>query len=179
MADIKLGTAVPKQSIIYIGLGLLIVLLLIFAGIMPASRSLVRLDKQIDDVKYRIEEQKTLMPVYLSLKGEMEKKVEGTLPLPAKQRLAHPMIDTIPVNIATAARMSRMSLMSSVLDLKTLGAGAQFLAINVVLRGDLMKFRNFLINVGAIPYVDKVETVSIQEIPDTREYKLKIWVAIG
>jgi hypothetical protein len=179
MAKMKLDIKLPKQSLTYLGFGLAGILLFIFAGIVPASRSLVALDARTADVKYRIEEQRTLAPLYKSLQGKSEKKESELLPLPEKGTLAHAKISTIPMSFGTAAKMSGMSLISATPELSAMTGEAQVLAVNTVLRGDFIKFRKFLIHIGGIPYVQYIEEISIQEIPDTREFKLKIWVAVG
>jgi hypothetical protein len=179
MAKMKLDIKLPKQSLTYLGFGLAAILLFIFAGIVPASRSLVVLDARTADVKYRIEEQRTLAPLYKSLQGKSEKKEPELLPLPEKGRLEQSKISTIPMSLGTAAKMSGMSLISATPELSAMTGEAQLLAVNIVLRGDFINFRKFLIHIGGIPYVQHIEEISIQEIPDTREFRLKIWVAVG
>jgi hypothetical protein len=179
MAKMKLDIKLPKQSLTYLGIGLAGILLFIVAGIVPASRSLVALDARTADVKYQIEEQRTLAPLYKALQGKSEKKESELLPLPEKGKLAQSKISTIPMSFGTAAKMSGMSLISATPELNAMTGDAQFLAVNTVLRGDFINFRKFLINIGGIPYVQHIEEISIQEIPDTREFRLKIWVAVG
>ena len=45
--------------------------------------------------------------------------------------------------------------------------------------GNFNNFRKFLINLGGIPYADHIEEIVIQGKPDAKEYRLKLWVAIG
>jgi hypothetical protein len=49
MADTKLGIRIPQQSVIYVAVCLIGILIFVFAGIMPAGRSLTELDEQIPD----------------------------------------------------------------------------------------------------------------------------------
>lgn len=179
MAETKLGVKIPQQSIMYIGICLIGILLFVFVGIIPANKSLANLDKQTEEVKYRIQEQQALAPFYQSIKSKGEKKASESLPLPEKGKLAQSRIDTIPVTFGTAAQMSGLSLVSATPDMNTLAGNASSLSVNVVLRGDFIKFRKFLINIGNIPYVQHIEEISIQEIPGTREFRLKIWLAVG
>lgn len=179
MADTKLGIDVPQQSVIYIVVCLFGILIFVFAGIIPAGRSLVELDEQIADARYRMEEQKTLIPLLQLLQGQSSKRESQILPLPEKGRLPQARIDTIPVAFGTAAKTSGMTLVSALPNLNALTGDAQFLLVDAVLRGDFLQFRRFLIQIGGLPYVQHIEEIVIQEKADVQEFRLKIWVALG
>ena len=177
----KLGINIPQQSIIYLGLCLVGILVFIFGGILPASRTLMKLDTQTATTRYRLEEQKILAPFYQTLKESEGKKESEVLPLPEKSKLPQAQIDTLPITFRTAAKMSGMSLVSATPNLEALTGDAQFLPVNVVLRGNFADFREFLINLVRLSYVERIEEIeiTIQEKPDAREYRLTLWVAIG
>jgi Tfp pilus assembly protein PilO len=180
VADMKkLSVNLPKQSLTYIGLGVIAILLFIFLGIVPAGKSLADLDVRTTEVKYRIEEQKALAPFYQSLKDRSGKEDMKFLPLPAKGSLPHARISTISTVFGDAARSSGMSLISANPQLAAMSGGAQTLPVNVTLQGNFMNFRKFLISIGGIPYMQRIEEISIQEAPGAREFKLKILLAVG
>lgn len=180
MADIKsTGIDLPKRSLTYIGLGVIGILLLVFLGILPAKKSLENLDVRAAEVKYRIEEQKTLAPFYKSLKERTDKQELQFLPLPQKASLPNTKISTIPAMFGDAAKASGLSLLTASPLLSAVGGNTRVLPVNVTLRGSFFNFRKFLINVGGIPYVQHIEEISIQEVPGAREFKLKILVAVG
>jgi Tfp pilus assembly protein PilO len=175
----KINMNLPKQSLIYIGLGVIAILLFVLLGIVPAGKSLADLDARATEVQYRIEEQKALAPLYQTLKDRGGKEDMKFLPLPAKVNLPHAKISTITAVFGDAARSSGMSLVSASPQLSTMSGGAQTLPVNVILLGDFMNFRKFLVSIGGIPYVQHVEEISIQEAPNAREFKLKILLAVG
>lgn len=179
MAETKLGANIPRQSIIYTGLCLMGVLLFIFAGIIPAGRSLVELNTQIAGARYKMEEQKALMPLFRSLQSQSEEKESHILPLPEKGKLPQARINTLPITFRTAAKVSGMTLVSAIPNLNALTGDAQMLSVNAVLRGDFIQFRKFLIQLGGIPYVQHIEEMTIQGKTDVTEFRLKIWVAVG
>ena len=179
MAETKLGANIPQQSVIYTGFCLIGVLLFIFLGIIPAGRSLVDLDTQIAGARYKMEEQKALRPLFQSLQSQSEEKESQILPLPEKGKLPQARIDTLPMTFRTAAKVSGMTLASAIPDLNALTGDAQMLSVNVVLRGDFIRFRKFLIQLGGIPYVQQIEEIAIQGKTDVTEFRLKIWVAVG
>jgi Tfp pilus assembly protein PilO len=175
----KLSVDLPKQSLTYIGLGVIAILLFIVLGIVPAAKSLANLDVRTTEVKTRIEEQQTLAPFYQSLKDRSGKDDLKFLPLPTKSSLPHAMISTVPAVFGDAARSSGMSLMSASPQPSAMTGGAQTLPVNVTLQGNFMNFRKFLIRIGGIPYVQHIEEISIQEAPNAREFRLKILLAVG
>ncbi len=178
MADMKLSLNIPQKSKMYIGVGIIIVLLLILAGIVPASMKLKELDASIVAKKQAVEEQKAFEPVFKSLKADSEKK-EMVLPMPQKAKLSQSKIDTLPIAFRTAAKMSGMRLVSATPQLNAMTGDSQFIPIDVVLRGGVIDFRRFLIQVGAMPYIQHVEEITIQDKADTREFKIKVWAALG
>jgi hypothetical protein len=179
MAEQKMAAKFPRQSINYILLCLTGILIFIFAGILPNNRTMAELSTKMADIQFQIEEQRSLSPFQKSLRDKSEKKESEVLPLPAKGILAQDKINTLPMTFNAAARTSGMSLVSSIPNLNALTGDAQSLSVNVVLRGDFMNLRKFLIHLGGIPYVRQIEEIAIQQKPDAKEFRLKIWVAVG
>ncbi len=178
MADLKTMN-LPKQSLTYIGVGVIVILLIILAGIVPAGKSLANLDTRTAEVQQQIEEQKLLMPLYQTLMERAGKEEPKFLPMPAKASLPNTKISTIPAMFGDAARASGMSLVSASPQLTAISGGAQMLPVNVVLQGNFLNFRKFLIAIGGIPYVQHIDEISIQEAPNAREFRMKILLAVG
>lgn len=179
MAEKNIRINIPRQSMQYIAMCLTGVLIFVFGGILPAGKKLAELDAAIVVKKYEIEEQTALLPLFSSLKVDSRKKESEVLPLPAKDKLSQDKLGTLPVAFITAARMSGMTLVSAAPHLSAMTGDAQFIPVNIVLRGGVINFRKFLIQLGGIPYIQHVEEITIQEKADTREFKLKVWAAVG
>ena len=179
MAEQKLNINIPQQSLVYLGLCLTGVLIFILWGIVPAYRTLAELDAKAASIKQRIEEQKVLLPFYKTLQNASEQKDSTVLPLPEKSKLAQAKIDTLPLNLSAVVKMSGMTLVSATPNVGALTGDARFISVNLVLRGNFINFRKFLINLGGIPYADHIEEIVIQGKTDAKEYRLKLWVAIG
>jgi Tfp pilus assembly protein PilO len=179
MADAKGGFNIPKQSLIYGVLCFTGILIFLLGGIVPASRSLAELDAQITDAKCKLEEQKALGLLFQTLQGQDVKQESQILPLPEKGKLPQAQIDTIPIALRRAAKISGMTLVSAVPNLSVLTGDAALLSFSAVLQGEFMQFRKFLIQIGGLPYVQHIEEIAIQGKPDMKEFRLKIWVAVG
>jgi len=175
----KLVLNIPRQSMIYITMCLAGVLIFVLGGILPAGKKLTELDAAIAARKYDIEEQKAFAPFFKSLKADSEKKESEILPLPPKGKLSRDKLGTLNIVFSSAAKMSGMTLVSATPQINAMTGDAQFIPINIVLRGGVIDFRKFLIQIGGIPYVQHIEEITIQEKADTREFKLKLWAAIG
>jgi hypothetical protein len=179
MAERKLELKIPKQSIIYVGLCLTGIMIFLLAGILPAKGTLEDLEADAAVIQYRIEEQKALTPLYQTLQNKNVKKESALLPLPEKGKLAKDKIETLPTAIGAAVKTSDMILVSAVPNLAGLSGDAQFIQMDVVVRGNFINFRKFLITLCAIPYLEHIEEIAIQAKPDVKEYRLKLWMAIG
>ena len=179
MAEGKAGIGIPRQSIIYTLLCLTGILLFLFGGIVPNINEMSALDRQEAKIRFRISEQQALAPLYQSLQDKSERRISESLPLPARGKLPLDKIDTLPATLMNAAKMSGMVFESAVPNLGTLAGDTQTLALNTVLKGEFAHFRKFLIGIGAIPYLHHIEEIVIQQKPEAKEFRLKIWVAIG
>ncbi len=179
MADPKPESKIPRRSVAYIALCVALVVIFVFVVYFPMGRWSEELNTKTAEAKFRLHEQQTLTPVYQYLKVESEKVISDTLPLPPKGKLARAMINNLPQNFAASAKKSGMSLVMARPDLGGLKGDFQTLPVNIVLRGGFTNFRKFLIGLGGMPYVERIEEILIKEAPDTREFNLRVWVAIG
>jgi len=166
MAESKQENKIPRRGIVYIALCAVFIILFVFAVYIPTYKWSDELDAKTTEAKFRLHEQQTLIPVFQYLKVESEKVVSDTLPLPPKGKLARGMINNLPKNFAASAKRSGMSLVVAKPDLSGLKGDFQTLPIDIVLRGGFINFRKFLIGLGGMPYVQSIEEISIQEIPD-------------
>jgi hypothetical protein len=179
MAERKLEIKFPKQSIIYMGLCLTGVLIFLLAGILPAKSTLEDLEMDAAGIQYRIEEQKALAPLHQLLQGKNGKKESAVLPLPERGKLPKDKIETLPHVIEGAVKTSGMTLVSAVPNLGGLTGDSQFIQMDAVVRGNFVNFRKLLITLGGIPYLEHIEEIVIQAKPDVKEYRLKLWMAVG
>lgn len=179
MAEKRSGFNIPRQSMIYITMCLTGVLIFVLGGIIPAGKKLAELDDVIVAKNISIQEQTALVPFFKSLKSESEKKDSEHLPMPLRGKLPQEKLGTLPIDFSSAAKVSGMKLMSATPQLSAMTGESQYIPINVVLRGGVIDFRKFLIQLGAIPYIYHVEEITIQEKADTREFTMKVWAAIG
>jgi hypothetical protein len=60
-----------------------------------------------------------------------------------------------------------------------MAGSSKFLLNNAVVKGEFINFRKMLIALTAIPYLDRIEEISISQHSDSMEFRIKIWLALG
>jgi Tfp pilus assembly protein PilO len=179
MADIKITDKIPAQSISYIVLCAAGLLILFLGGVVPAYRTINNLNNEISVLGRRAEERKALTSLFVSLQKQREQKEPETLPLPARTNLPPDKLDTLHPVFRKAAAKSGLSLVSTVPELGALAGNTQYIPVTVVLRGNTGALRKFIIEIGALPYIDHIEKMEIQAGPKDKEFKLNIQIAVG
>ena len=175
----KIYTIIPKRTIIYSLLCLSGILFIILVGIIPKQLSLTRLDQRIKSIQFQIEEQKSLYPIYQDLQKITQARDSKVLPSPIRSTLLRTQLNAIPANFREIARKANLDMVSASPDLNSLSGESKTLLVNAVIRGNFFNFRKFLIGLGEVPYLDRIEEIHIQQNEDTMEFKMKIWIAIA
>ena len=75
------------------------------------------------------------------------------------------------------ARRCDLTLRDIQTDVKTLEDSVEYLVMRIHATGDFIKFRDFLVDLGNIPSFERIEEIQIRAIENSREFKLKIWLA--
>lgn len=166
--------------------GSIFYLLLCFGGIVafclvsiiPNQRSMQAMDNEIKELMHRIDKQKILFPAYQQLWQEIETKEVRTLPFPEAAPLGRAKIDTLTSVFGEIARRHNMNV-DIVPEVKSISSDSELLLANLTVQGDFFLFRNFLVELGALPYVRQIEEIKIYTIPGNLEYSLKCWIFLG
>lgn len=156
-----------------------IIMFFIIAGIIPLSRYNASVNKDIKKLKFQIEEQKNLNSMYAMLTKNMGGKHLRILPNPAKTTLARQEASKFLDAFREIAQKSGLKTVSISPELSTLTASSRFLLHTAIVKGDFVDFRKMLIGLGYLPYLEKIEEISIQQYPDALEFEMKISIALG
>jgi len=172
-------SVLPTQSLIYFlicGAGILVFVWLI---IIPAQKTAAELDRDIEKLTDRIEEQRILKPVFDSLLNRVKKKNPISLPVTKKVKLALGDITKISERLQENARQHDLKFLDIQTDVNALADKAGYLLMRISVTGDFRKFRDFLVDLGKIPSLEQVEEIQIRAIEEGREFKVKIWLALN
>jgi len=170
---------IPKQTLTNMTICLAGLLVIVLVGIIPNIISSVSLDRKINSVKFQLEEQDKLYPVAQLLKKNAQKKILTALPFPARDKLSRKLIDLFPTTFKDMAKKAGMDVISISPDINSLSGNSNFLIVNAVVSGDFFNFRKLLINLGEVPYSERVEEIQIQQHQDIMEFKMKIRLALA
>ena len=170
---------IPVQSIIYAVGACVVVALFVLVLLYPSYRSMVKLERDIADIKTRIDIQKNLLPIYSELVKKSEAVVPDKFSLPEPNKIPKNNIDLILSIFRGVASKSGMELTLVNPDFTTLTRGAGEIMINATAQGGFFNFRDFLIELGRVPYVRRIEEIEIQQRAVDKEFKMKIWLSVA
>lgn len=145
----------------------------------PNTKLLSNLDGEINSLQNQIDEQKMLSPNYKKFLKMTQEDMSGSLPSPPKSKLPQHKIETLPIHFREMAHEDDLDPVSITMDIKSLANEPGFLMINTLVKGDLLNFRNFLIKLQEVPYIEHMETISIEGALLSKNFRLKLWIAIG
>ena len=168
--------ATRSLTLLIAGLG--IILILVWIGFYN-HRTIARLDQEIHELNTKINTHQSYAPMTKQLFDRMKVKTERHLPLPAKAKLSAEQKDRISLIFRDMAQKAKLDLVSVNPDINSLVGGSTVLLVHATLKGDYYQFRNFLIELGDRPYLEKIEEIEIQQVPGTKEFRLKVWLAVG
>ena len=153
--------------------GVLAFLLLI---ILPSQKTSAQLDREIDELNVRIEEQRILTPVFHSLLKRAKMAPPSALPSPEKTKLTHDGMNTISKVFQDIAVRHNLTLEEVKTDVSSMMEDSGYLMMRLRLSGNFYKFRDFLVDLGSIPSLEHIEEISIRPMKTARELRIKLWL---
>lgn len=175
----KLFKLIPRRTVIIHLSWLGSLLLFILVIIVPVQRIMAGFDGQIKDIQYQVDEQKSLQPIYQALKTRSQTIAPSILPTPESGKLSRDLVSVVPSTIGRIVKNASMETISILPDVNSLANQSRFLLMHMVIRGDFMSFRKFLIGVGELPYLERFEEIEIHQETDFMEFRMKIWLALS
>lgn len=172
-----MGIKIPQQSIIYLAVCSLGIIIFILLGLVPTQRDLTSLNEKIANAKLRIEEQKALQPVYRTVTEMAKQQGTRSLPFPPVSALPRAQVDQLSNTVEQLARKANLTVVSVMPAVSALAGSPQSLAMEALVRGDFFAFRKFLTGLGGIPSLECIEELQMQQSADGMELKVKFWIA--
>ena len=179
MINLNLKIVEYKLSIQYFLLCLAGVMLFVFLGIIPGYKSLTALNEKTKNLQLEIDKQETLLPIYQKLALKIEHKESNVLPFPARTKLPMEQMDEFFLEFTSLAKKFNMTALSVRPELNSLKENSDFLLVYTVFKGDFLDLRKLLIGLGEVPYLEHIEEIEIKQAETGKEFKMKIWIALG
>ena len=166
-----------SQSIRYIVICVVGILGFVLLSIFPTYRAIIATDNRIGTLKKQVEEQDVLYPLFEDLVKKSKSDTPSQLPFPKKAKLSRDDTEDISAFFQQLARQNEFKVETIVPDMVSLTDGSGYLKLDTVLRGEFFKLRNLLLQLGEIPYLEKIESIQIRTVGDVKEIRLKLWIA--
>jgi hypothetical protein len=174
----KFNINIHQDSFWYIVTYSGIIFLFVLVGIIPLYHYNSNLLDENKKLKNQIEEQKELGPIYGNLLMTLKDKDLRVLPDPGKTRIRRGETGKFQDDLRMIAGRARLTVVALKPDLSTLAGSSAYLLHDAILKGEFANFRKMLIGLGTVPYLDRIEEISILQYPDSLEFRMKIWIAI-
>ena len=179
MMNLPLLKSIPRRTLIIHLSWLGVLLLFAAAALWPMGRSVISRDSEIREIQYQVDEQKNLQPLYQALKTRSQAKPTTALPSPQRDKLSRDLVVITPSTLRRIADNASLKTQSVAPDVSSLTNQSKSLIMNMVVRGDFMNFRKFLIGIGELPYLERCEEIEIRKDPAFMEYRIKIRLALA
>jgi len=144
--------------------------------IYPQQTSLAETDMEIKDLKGRIAEQKILYPVFQDLLRKAHFKGAEGLPFPKRARLEQDDTVKILSIFQNVAKRNHLTLVDIKSDIESLVDSSGYMKIDLAVEGRFFDLRNFMLDLGELPYLEHIERIQIRSIQEMKAADLKIWI---
>jgi hypothetical protein len=170
---------IPDKSLLYLLVCLGIIVLVILAGMYPLYRYNTKQKMEIKRLSREIEEQKTLLPLYETLLKSREKKNLSDLPNPQRTPILREEANKFQDAFRLAVGKAGMMTVALTPDLSTLSGTSNYFLHSATVKGEFKNYRELLIELAKIPYINQIEEIQIHQYADSLEFKMKIWILLG
>ncbi len=175
----KLNLNIPDKSLWYLFVCAGIIAIVALLAIFPMHKINAHKSNELNKLENQLAAQKDLGPIHLMLTKTMENKKELTLPNPPLKAISREEATKFPDIFKAMTEKSGLRMLSITPDLTKLSAGQSSLVYNAVVRGDFVNFRKLLIGLGDIPYLEKIEEVSVKQLSDSMEMQAIVWLKVS
>jgi len=175
----KIKVDLPEKSLWYLFVCAGIILLIAVAGVFPLYKLKSDRRQEVKRLENQLAAQKDLGPIYATLTQALKEKKEPALPCPQRKAVSREEAGKFPALFKTLAEKAGLRLVSITPDMSKLGDNPPYVLQVTAVRGEFHNFRKLLIELGEIPYLEKIEELKLERLTDTLELKLKIWLAVS
>jgi hypothetical protein len=165
-----------QRSLFYFALFGAVILFVVLLLIYPDYRTLAVLDQNIKQLNARIETQKMLFPLFQKMLTEIDFKLPEGAAFPKTKKLSQEQAESMVSVFHELAGKSGLKVVEVSPDVESSLNGSGFVLMNIVVRGDFFTLRELLLELGNLPYLEKIEQIKLQNTEDGKELRLKIWL---
>ncbi|MFT6179354.1 MAG: hypothetical protein ACJAQT_001189 [Akkermansiaceae bacterium] len=151
---------------------------LVLFEVLPSSQDIYKARASIEELQADLQEQKTLLPIYLSLRQSQKKALPEGISVNELQPLKIEALAELPKVFETLARASDLELVSVTPQVRSLQNGREMLRIDARMRGEFLTFNILLNRLNEMRFVESIESLTIEVTGLGQEMNLSVWLAI-
>ncbi len=171
-------SSIPKRSLRNLAIYTSVLLIVIGVLVVPSYLAIGKAEARRVKIETQVKAQRLLAPVFGQLVKKRRELNESTAALTVRTALARDDASGVADALTHLATGSRMQMAGINLDLNAMVNEVRLMQVDMVLRGNLADYRSFLNQLIAVPHVEFIERVRIMAIPDGREFRMRVWVAL-
>jgi len=169
--------SLPKKSILYALICGGALFAIIFLTFYSNYRTMEKQDLHIRNIKTQIEGQKKYAPLFQDLFKKIQFKKPGGLPFPEQAKLSEEDTGKISIVLQNLAEANDFMVKGIIPDVDSSIDGSKHLMISIIMVGEFLNFRNYLLQLVSIPQLEHIEQIQVQNVEESKEIRLKIWMA--
>ena len=147
-------------------------------GVLPSYRDTDKTRASIEELQADLQQQKTLLPIHLSLQLRKKKSLPEGISVNELQPLKIEDLAELPDVFETLARESKVELVSATPQVRSLQDGREMLRIDTRMRGEFLAFNILLNRLNEMQFVESIESLTIDVTNLGHEMNLSVWLAI-
>lgn len=152
-------------------------LLFVLLAIFPNYISYNNIVHEISLLKYKIEEQKILSPIFEDLSEKAQFQNPGSLPFPTHENLSRDDTEKITPIIREIVAANNFMLEDIDTDIESLMTEPGALKMIVQINGEFQNLRGLLLDLGSLPYMEHIEEIKINSFGEKNKISLAIWIS--
>ena len=171
-------SSIPKRSLRNLAIYTGVLAMVIGVMIVPSYLAIGTAEARRVKIENEVRAQRLLTPVFGKLLRKRKEMDKSTAKLTVRSALARDNASSVADALTRLATGNRMQMAGINLDLNAMVNEVRFMQVDMVLRGNLADYRTFLNQLITVPHVEFIERVRIMAIPDGREFRMRVWVAL-
>lgn len=167
-----------KEKLALPVLFLLILFGLVLFGILPISWKITETRDAIAQLEADLDQQRTLLPVDLSLQQRKEETLPNGISVNELEPLEVEDLADLPKVFEELAGKSETELVSVTPQVRSLQEDREMLQVDTLVRGEFLTFNTLLNQLNEMRFIETIESLAIDVTPLGQEMSLSIWLSI-
>lgn len=147
-------------------------------AVVPNQRELSSLDDRIEHLSLELRKQEVLSPVFKKLYTQFKQRRKEPFPEVKKQPLPQQDIPDITRMLQDAASLSGLRFVAAAPDVNTLKKNSESMRVKFLVEGSFLKLQDLLVQLDTIPYIDRIDGITIESGGVTTTFRLITWFRV-